>query len=153
MSMQDRKRVCTRREGSPLTPAELAYVDIITRPRPVSPKHRPMPRDGRAAQFASFDALTGFGEAVDETARLTDAKILLTEDKKQMLDEVLRLLLDMADDPPAVRITRFLPDPRKAGGAYVTEEGRVDRVDTFEGCVVLTDKRRIPIRDILEIDL
>ena len=65
----------------------------------------------------------------------------------------MRLLLAMANDPPAVRITRFIPDPRKAGGAYVTEEGRVDRVDTFEGCVVLTDKRRIPIRDILEIEL
>ena len=90
---------------------------------------------------------------MDETARLTDAKIILTEDKKQMLDETLRLLLDMADDPPSFRITRFVADLRKAGGAYVTVTGRVANVDTYAGCVVLADKRRIPIEDILEIDV
>lgn len=141
-----------RGEGSP-TPAELAYADIITRPRPVSPKHRPMPRSGRAAQFAAFDALTGFGEAVDETARLTDERIALTEDKKQLLDELLRLLLDMADDPPTVRITRFVPDPRKSGGAYVTVTGRIASADPLSGCVTLTDKSQIPVEDILDIDM
>lgn len=160
MSMQNEKlqpptheRPIAPFDDPAVTPAELAYSDIIDLPRPISPRFRPMPRSGRAAQFASFDALTGLGEAVNETARLTDDRILLTEDKMQMLDETLRLLLDMADDPPAVRITRFIPDSRKAGGAYVAEEGRVDGVDTFEGCVVLTDKRRIPLRDILDIDL
>ena len=135
------------------TPAEALYADIIDLPRPVSPNHRPMSRGNRAAQFASFDALTGFGEAVDETARLTDGRILLTEDKKQLLDETLHLLLDMADEPPTVRITHFVPDTRKAGGAYVTVAGRVADVDTFGGCVVLTDKRRIPVEDILEIEM
>ena len=135
------------------TPAEIQYADIIGMSRPLSKDHRPMSRYNRAAQFASFDALTGFGEAVDETARLTDAKIILTEDKKHMLDETLHLLLDMIDDPPAVRITRYVPDPRKAGGAYVTIVGRVAHVDTYGGCVVLTDKQRIPIEDILEIDM
>ena len=81
------------------TPAESTYADIIDLPRPISPNHRPMSNYNRAAQFASFDALSGFGDAVDETARLTDGKITLDEDKKQMLDEILHLLLDMADDP------------------------------------------------------
>ena len=135
------------------TPAESTYADIIDLPRPISPNRRPMSNYNRAAQFASFDALSGFGDAVDETARLTDGKITLDEDKKQMLDEILRLLLDMADDPPSVRITRFLQDARKEGGAYVTVSGKVAHVDTFAGCVVLTDKRRIPIEDILEIEM
>ena len=135
------------------TPAESLSADIIHLPRPVSPNHRPMSNYSRAAQFASFDALAGFGDAVDETARLTDGRIALDEDKKQMLDEILHLLLDMADDPPSVRITRFLQDLHKEGGAYVTVTGRVAHVDTFAGCVVLTDKRRIPIEDILEIEM
>ena len=135
------------------TPAESLYADIIHLPRPVSPNHRPMSNYSRAAQFASFDALAGFGDAVDETARLTDGRIALDEDKKQMLDEILHLLLDMADDPPSVRITRFLQDLHKEGGAYVTGTGRVAHVDTFAGCVVLTDKRRIPVEDILEIEM
>lgn len=135
------------------TPAECLYADIIDMPRPVSPNHRPMSNYNRAAQFASFDALTGFGDAVDETARLTDGRITLDEDKKQMLDEVLHLLLDMADDPPPARITRFLQDERKEGGAYVTVMGKVAHVDTLAGDVVLTDKRRIPVEDILEIEM
>lgn len=135
------------------TPAEALYADIIDLPRPLSPRHRPMSRSNRAGQFASFDALTGFEDAVDETARLTDGRISLTEDKKQLLNEILRLLLDMADDPPPVRITRFIPDARKAGGAYVTVVARISDVDTLGGCVVLTDKQRIPIEDILEINM
>ena len=135
------------------TPAEALYADIIDLPRPLSPHHRPISNYSRAAQFASFDALSGFGDAVDETARLTDARITLTEDKKQMLDESLHLLLDMADDPPPAWITRFIKDPHKEGGAYVTITGRVAHVDTLAGCVVLTDKRRIPIEDILEIEM
>ena len=135
------------------TPAETLYADIIDRPRPISPDHRPMSNYNRAAQFASFDALTGFGDAVDETARLTNGKIILDEDKKQMLDEILRLLLDMAEDPPSVRITRFVKDTRKEGGAYVTVTGKVADVDTYSSAVVLTDKRRIPIEDILEIEM
>ena len=135
------------------TTAEALYADIIDRPRPLSPHHRPMTNYNRAAQFASFDALTGYGDAVDETARLTDAKIILAEDKKQILDEKLRLLLDMIHEPPSVRITRFLQDARKAGGAYVTVTGKVTDVDAFTGCVVLQDKQRIPIEDILEIEI
>ena len=134
------------------TPAEEKYADIIHLPHRRSPSRVPMSRYDRAAQFSPFAALTGYEAAVTETARLTDQKAELSEDKKQMLDEKLRLLLDMTDHPPAVRITRFVPDKRKAGGAYETVEGRVKAVDTYAGCVVLTDKRTVPIEDIWEIE-
>ncbi len=48
------------------------YEDIIGLPHHVSKTHPPMPVADRAAQFASFAALTGFGEAVEETARTVD---------------------------------------------------------------------------------
>ena len=40
------------------------YEDIINLPHPVSKKHPQMPMANRAAQFAPFAALTGYGEAI-----------------------------------------------------------------------------------------
>ncbi len=45
------------------------YGDIINLPHHVSQNHPRMPAAGRAAQFASFAALTGYEDAIDETAR------------------------------------------------------------------------------------
>ncbi|MCR5556945.1 MAG: hypothetical protein K6F75_05220 [Butyrivibrio sp.] len=42
--------------------------------RPVSKHHMPMPIENRAAQFAPFAALTGYEEAIAETARLNELK-------------------------------------------------------------------------------
>ena len=135
------------------TPAEEKYADIINLPHRRSPSRPHMSNYDRAAQFSPFAALTGYEAAVAETARLTDSRIELTEDKKQLLDEKLHLLLDMSDRPPTVRITRFVPDARKAGGAYETVTCQVASVDTYENCVLLTDKRRIPIQDISDIEI
>ncbi len=44
------------------------YSDIIDLTRPVSPKHPPMSREKRAAQFSPFAALTGFESAVEKAA-------------------------------------------------------------------------------------
>ena len=45
------------------------YDDIINLPHPVSKNHPQMPMASRAAQFAPFAALTGYGEAISETVR------------------------------------------------------------------------------------
>ena len=42
-----------------------------------------MPVSDRAAQFIPFMALTGYEDAVEETARLTDRKIDLDETQKK----------------------------------------------------------------------
>jgi len=44
------------------------YDDIIDLPRPVSRTRRHMTDKERAAQFAPFAALTGFGDMIDETS-------------------------------------------------------------------------------------
>ena len=41
----------------------------------------------RAAQFSPFAALAGYEDAVEETARLTDARLELSEDMKTILNE------------------------------------------------------------------
>ena len=48
----------------------------------------------RAAQFSPFSALTGYGDAVDETIRLTDEQIELDEETKAMLNLKLQFLLE-----------------------------------------------------------
>jgi len=55
------------------------YVDIINLPHHVS-AHRPhMSLENRAAQFAPFAALTGYGDSIEETARLNEERIELAD--------------------------------------------------------------------------
>ena len=45
------------------------YEDIINLLHPISKNHPQMPMASRAAQFAPFAALTGYGEAISETVK------------------------------------------------------------------------------------
>lgn len=102
-----------------------AHDDIIDLPHPTSATHPRMSMIDRAAQFSPFAALTGHGAAIEETARLTDQRIELTEDKKAVLDKKLHLLLETSGEGT---FTYFLPDKRKDGGAYVTTVGTVKKL-------------------------
>ena len=51
-----------------MTDFDHRYDDIIALPHPDPQRHPRMPRADRAAQFAPFAALTGFKEAIEETA-------------------------------------------------------------------------------------
>jgi hypothetical protein len=44
------------------------YDDIINLPHHVSPRHPRMSLQARAAQFAPFSALTGYGEEIEKSA-------------------------------------------------------------------------------------
>lgn len=50
------------------------YDDIIHLPHHISATRPHMSRSGRAAQFMPFRPLTGYGDAVRETARLAAEK-------------------------------------------------------------------------------
>lgn len=126
-----------------------AYDDIINLPHPTSPRHPRMRMIDRAAQFSPFQALSGFGSAIRETARVTGERIELTEDEKAVLDEKLRCLCETGGE--AV-FTWFLPDEKKDGGTYVDAVGTIKKIDPLEGRVILTDGTAIPIEDILEIE-
>ena len=65
------------------------YDDIINLPHHTSTKHPRMTRTARAAQFAPFAALTGLDDEMEETARLTDKKITLDEEQKQVINREL----------------------------------------------------------------
>ena len=53
----------------------LSEQELLEMERPVSARHAPMRRCDRAAQFAPFAALSGFGEAVQEAGRLARERI------------------------------------------------------------------------------
>lgn len=129
-----------------------SYDDIIRLPHPVSRRHPQMTMAGRAAQFSSFAALSGYEDAVRETARETDRRIELSEDAKARLNEKLRFLADLREARPSAAFTCFVPDERKAGGAYVVRTGFIRRIDEFARTVQLTDGTFFSIDDIYEID-
>ena len=58
------------------------YDDIIQLPHPVSKNHPPMPMKNRAAQFAPFSALTGYGDAIKESVRMNEAQYEESEEEE-----------------------------------------------------------------------
>ena len=127
------------------------YDDIINLPHHTSPRHPRMSMRDRAAQFAPFSALTGYEDVVDETARLTDGKITLTEDAKALLDFKQRILLERIDTRPEITVTYFVKDGKKSGGSYQTVRGRLLRIDSVEKTLVLEGGRRIDAQDVIAI--
>ena len=129
------------------------YDDIIDLPHPTSERHPRMPMSSRAAQFSAFRALTGYEDAVEETARLTDSKVELTEDEKTLLDAKLRKLTDCINSRSLVTLTYFQPDKKKDGGAYVSVTGQLRKIDNVAGVLILTGGECVPIEDVLELQL
>lgn len=126
------------------------YGDILELSRPPSTRPK-MSMIDRGAQFSPFAALTGYDAAVEETARLTEREVILTDEAKAALDEKLQLLADHLDDLHEVAITHFVPDTKKTGGAYVVTVGILREIDPIEGCVVMMDRKRIPVERIRDI--
>lgn len=127
------------------------YSDIIDLPAPSFPHRRKMTMVERGAQFSPFAALTGYEAAVEETARLTDKKAALTDDKKEELNAKLRLAVDDQTNAE-ITVTYFVPDGKKSGGAYRTRIGTTLRVDEYESVLIMADGYRIPLTTIREIE-
>lgn len=127
------------------------YDDIINLPHHVSTKHPRLSMEQRAAQFAPYSALSGYGDAIKETSRITENKIELSDDEKIKIDNILQQIMKEISNKPKVTITYFIPDMKKNGGKYNTQVGNIKRVDEFKQIIILEDKTEIPIQDIIEI--
>lgn len=127
------------------------YEDIINLPHHISKKHRPMPREARAAQFAPFAALTGYESDVNEAARYTGKRRDLGEYETERLNRRINEIRDGIHGNTEVIITYFKPDEKKAGGEYLNIGGRVRKIDDYGRTLTLTSGALIPLDDISEI--
>ena len=128
------------------------YSDIIHLPYQKSKKHPPMLNSHRAAQFAPFAALTGHDMAVREVARLTVDKLELDESSINKLNEKIQRLKKHLLHRPRVTITYFQHDGKKSGGAYVTTNGYVKKIDDYHNILEMREGTRISFSDILDIE-
>lgn len=131
---------------------ESKYDDILNRTYPFELIRPRMTGMDRAAQFSPFAALTGYEEAVKETARTTEGKVELEEHAKELLDEKLLFLNGYEGEKPLVSITHFIPDLHKSGGTYEKVCGRIRKIDLIGRLCILEDGQLISIENIYEID-
>lgn len=127
------------------------YAHIINLPRPTSKRH-PMSQYDRAAQFSPFSALTGLEDELSETAKITEEKLEISEDRAAELDMRISILIDNAAARPEIIVEYFVPDDNKEGGAYVAVKGNFKRVDDETHNILLEDGTVIPAEGLYNID-
>jgi len=128
------------KDGEP--DARKVYADIINLPHFHVPGKEFMSMFGRAGQFSSFNALTGYEDMVQEEAREVGGFIQLTESELSILNQRLTLISDVIEDGvnPVVTIRYFVADRHKNGGAYVDIVAKVRRIDIAARQVELFQK-------------
>lgn len=125
------------------------YDDIIDLPAFKAKGRKQMSLSDRAAQFAPFKSLSGYGDELTETARVTDGKAELSDDRKDELDIMLRRIL--SGEISEIGITYFVKDEKKSGGRYEKRRGEVRFVDTVMRRIVFADGFQVCLDDISEI--
>ena len=128
------------------------YDDIIDLPRYVSKNRKHMSNYERAAQFAPFAALTGYDESISEAGRLTEEFVEPGEQRKTELNRKFSIINEHIKEKPEVRIEYFVQDLYKEGGEYVSGTFRVYRLDLFDRLLITTDRKKIELDYISDID-
>lgn len=129
------------------------YNDIIDLPHYEPTKHKRMTKVARAAQFSPFAALSGYDEAIQETGRITEDKIEVSEDSKIDIDRKLQIINEKIKQQPEILVTYFEADHQKSGGKYITYQNKVKRIDAVEQNIVFTDKTKMKITNVLNIQI
>lgn len=115
-----------------------------------SKNHKHMTMMQRAAQFAPFDALSGYKEALEEDSRLTVQKIDLSEEACEKIQQCLLEIQGSISTHPKVCVMYFVEDATKDGGRYVCVEKCVKKIAL--GKLVFTDKTFVVLDDIMYIE-
>lgn len=127
------------------------YEDIINLPHHISKTHPPMSNVGRAAQFSSFAALTGYEALVEETARLTDGKLELSQEEINDLNDKMNYLMDNIALCPRAEIIYFVPDEKKLGGKYIKLNIKIRKIDPVLRTITDVDNNAYNIDMIYKI--
>ena len=127
------------------------YDDIINLPHPVSPTRQRMSPHDRAAQFAPYAALVGYGDVVNEAARLTEERIITDDSEIELLNRKLVYILSEGGRIEA-DFTYFEKDERKSGGAYITKRGYAVKFDETDRTLLFSDGAKIQVKNITAIE-
>ena len=128
------------------------YDDILEIPYTKSRNRKQMSNYDRAAQFAPFAALTGYSESIAETGRYTEGFIEPGEQEKEELDRKLKILMTHINERPEVNVEYFVPDLYKEGGSYRKQTVSVYRIDLQERVLITTEKQKIDLGYIADMD-
>jgi hypothetical protein len=115
-------------------------------------KHNRMPISERSFEFAPFSALVGFKDLITERERETILKKEITDDIKDKLDYKLNIINNNLLSHPLVTITYFIKDNKKSGGRYENITNYIKKIDLYHKLIVLENKNRIKIDDIIDIN-
>ena len=129
-----------------------AYRDMIHLSRPIS-RHPKMSVENRAKLFTPFSALRGFDIEIltKEQDRLLVSRVMLGTNQQ----ELIRRRLNDLRSGQRVTVTYFRPEKELEGiplGEYVTQTGKVRRVDDFYQVLVL-DSGVVAFEDIRELEV
>ena len=126
------------------------YNDILYKNRPKS-KHQKLSVEQRCAQFAPFSALTGYEEQINESARQTTPKKIITEEEQELINTKINYL--KLYPKTRFKITYYVKDSKKPGGKYYIKVTNLKKIDTYHKLLILTDNLQIPFINILDIEL
>ena len=129
------------------------YDSIINLPHHKSKNHPPMTIEQRAAQFAPFAALTGYKEAILEESRLTDEKIIISDELKDIINDKLNYIKENISTKPKIKIRYFIKDKTKNGGRYEEISTNVKKIDIYNKTLILVNNIKINFDDIISITL
>ncbi len=129
------------------------YGDIIDKKCPVSKTHIPMNIITRAAQFAPFAALPTHSYALYETERITEDFIILDNQEKERINNLLQDIIHDYENNKQISITYFIKDVKKNGGSYNTIKSVVKKIDEYNKNIILENNIIIPINNILNLSI
>ncbi len=129
------------------------YDSIINKKYIKSNERKNMTIEQRSLQFAPFSALSGYDDEVRETERLTEKKIILSEEKQETLNRKLIEIDENIDDLISITVTYFTKDLKKEGGKYKEKTAKVKKVDKLQKKIIFMDNEKIDMEDIVEIEI
>lgn len=152
-------------------PGDFKYMSVLLKGRPVHDKydafsirHPKMPNGQRAKQFAPFDALKGFHEAILSKEARYVPRMELSREAERELNRRLEILHNLTYNSrmarlnrPYVTVSYFVPcaDPQHQAfgilGKYESISGLCTRVDPDLSQTILVNGQQIPFDAIQEI--
>jgi hypothetical protein len=112
-------------------------------------KKSKMSLEQRSAQFAPYQALEGYMDNVYESERITDKKIELSEEEKEIINKKIIFLYN---NKLSSTFTYFIKDNKKSGGYYKKIKSTIIKIDYINKELILENKFKLKMEDLIDIE-